>query len=73
MPTLKPAGQGPEEQFFSNAVIQDSNNFAAAVANNQSFTGQFFAVPLATSTAIPRLRRRKPGPQHLPKCRVQRF
>jgi len=47
-PTLKPAGQGPEEQFFSNAVIQDSNNFAQAVANNQSFTGQFFAVPLAT-------------------------
>jgi hypothetical protein len=47
-PTLKPPGQGPEEQFFSNAVLEDSNNFAQAVANNQSFAGQFFAVPLAT-------------------------
>ena len=46
--TLKPAGQGPEEQFFSNAVITDSTNFSQAIANNQSFTGQFFAVPLAT-------------------------
>jgi hypothetical protein len=47
-PTLKPSGQGPEEQFFSNAVLQDSANFGAAVANNQSFAGQFFAVPLAS-------------------------
>ncbi len=47
-PTLKPNGQGPEEQFFSNAVLQDSANFAAAVANNKSFVGQFFAVPLAS-------------------------
>jgi hypothetical protein len=47
-PTLKSGGQGPEEQFFSNAVLQESTNFAAAVANNKSFAGQFFAVPLAT-------------------------
>lgn len=46
-PDLKTGNQGPEEQFFSNAVIQDSANLATAVANNQNFAGQFFAVPLA--------------------------
>jgi Carboxypeptidase regulatory-like domain/TonB dependent receptor len=47
-PTYKAGNQGPEEQLFSNAVLQDSANFAAAVNNNQSFAGQFFAVPLTS-------------------------
>jgi hypothetical protein len=47
-PTLKPSGQGPEEQFFSNAVIADSAAFTQAVSNNQNFVGQFFAVPIAS-------------------------
>jgi len=46
-PTLKPSGQGPEEQFFSNAVIQDSAGLTQAVTNSQNFVGQFFAVNLA--------------------------
>jgi len=47
-PTLKPSGQGPEEQFFSNAVLADSAAMTQAVNNNQSFFGQFFAVPIAS-------------------------
>jgi hypothetical protein len=47
-PTYKEGNQGPEEQLFSNAVLQDSANFAAAINNNHSFLGQFFAVPLAS-------------------------
>jgi len=48
-PTLKPAGStSPEEQFFSNEVLQDNQNLITAVNSNQSFYGQFFAVPLAT-------------------------
>jgi hypothetical protein len=47
-PTLKPSGQGPEEQFFSNAVIADSNTMTQAVNASQNFVGQFFAVPLAS-------------------------
>jgi hypothetical protein len=46
-PTLKTAGQGPEEQFFSNPVIQDSVGLTQAVNNSQNFVGQFFAVNLA--------------------------
>jgi hypothetical protein len=46
-PTLKTGGQGPEEQFFSNAVIQDSAGLGQAVNNSQPFVGQFFAVNLA--------------------------
>jgi hypothetical protein len=46
-PTLKASGQGPEEQFFSNAVLADSAAMTQAVNNNQNFVGQFFAVPLA--------------------------
>ena len=46
-PTLKTAGQGPEEQFLSSAVIQDSAGLTQAVSNNQNFVGQFFAVQLA--------------------------
>jgi hypothetical protein len=46
-PTLKTGGQGPEEQFFSNAVIQDSAGLSQAVTNSQNFVGQFFAVDLA--------------------------
>jgi len=46
-PTLKTGGQGPEEQFFSNAVLQDSASLTQAVNNNQNFVGQFFAVDLA--------------------------
>jgi hypothetical protein len=45
---MRKTGAGPEEQFFSNAALADSANFATAIANNQSFVGQFFAVPLAT-------------------------
>jgi hypothetical protein len=47
-PTLKPSGQGPEEQFFSNAVLADSAAMIQAVNNSQNFVGQFFAVPLAS-------------------------
>ncbi|MFN7997416.1 MAG: TonB-dependent receptor [Bryobacteraceae bacterium] len=47
-PTLKTPGSGPEEQFFSNQVLQDNSNLIQAVNNNQSFTGTFFSVPLAT-------------------------
>ena len=47
-PTLKEADQGPDEQFFSNEVIQDNARLIQAVANNQSFTGKFFSVPLDT-------------------------
>jgi len=46
-PILKTGGQGPEEQFFSTAVIQDSAGLTQAVNNNQNFVGQFFAVDLA--------------------------
>ncbi|HKW98604.1 MAG TPA: TonB-dependent receptor [Bryobacteraceae bacterium] len=45
-PTLKPSGQGPEEQFFSNEVLADNANMTQAVNNNQDFVGQFFAVAL---------------------------
>jgi hypothetical protein len=73
-PTLKPAGQGPEEQFFSNAVIQDSKTSRRRWPTIRAFTGQFFSVPLATLdgntvAATPG----KPGPQHLPECGLQRF
>jgi len=47
-PTYKHGNQGPDEQLFSNAVLQDSANFTTAVNNNQSFAGQFFSVPLAS-------------------------
>lgn len=47
-PTYKHGDQGPDEQLFSNAVLQDSANFSTAVNNNQSFAGQFFSVPLAS-------------------------
>jgi hypothetical protein len=47
-PTYKHGNQGPDEQLFSNAVLQDSANFTNAVNNNQSFAGQFFSVPLAS-------------------------
>ena len=47
-PTYRPAGQGPEEQLFSNAVLQDSNNLIQAVNTVTSFSGQFFSVPLTT-------------------------
>ena len=45
-PGYKHGGQGPEEQLFSNPVLQDSANFAQAVNSGQNFSGQFFAVPL---------------------------
>ena len=35
-PSMKPAGQGPDEQFFSSEVINDGVNFG----------GKFFGVPL---------------------------
>ena len=41
VPTLKQSGQGPDEQFFSNAVIADSAAMTQAVSNNQDFVGQF--------------------------------
>jgi hypothetical protein len=47
-PTLKAPGSGPEEQFFSNQVLQDNSNLIQAVNNNQSFVGTYFAVPLAS-------------------------
>jgi hypothetical protein len=47
-PTYRQGNQGPEEQLFSNAVLQDSSSLMQAVNNNQSFLGQFFAVPLAS-------------------------
>jgi hypothetical protein len=47
-PTYKVGNQGPEEQLFSNAVLQDSAGLMQAVNNNQSFVGQYFAVPLAS-------------------------
>jgi hypothetical protein len=48
MPTYRPPSQGPEEQLFSNAVLQDSNNLIQAMNTATSFTGQFFSVPLTT-------------------------
>jgi hypothetical protein len=47
-PGYKHGGQGPEEQLFSNPVLQDSANFAQASNSGQNFSGQFFAVPLGT-------------------------
>ncbi len=47
-PTYKHGGQGPEEQLFSGPVLQDSANFMQAINSGQSFSGQFFAVPLAS-------------------------
>jgi len=46
--TKRPPGQGPEEQLFSNAVLQDSNSLIQAVNSDTNFTGQFFSVPLTT-------------------------
>ena len=39
---------GPEEQFFSNEVMQDNARLIQAVSNNQNFTASSFAVPLDT-------------------------
>ncbi len=47
-PTLKQANQGPEEQFFSNEVLQDNAALTQAVNNNESFQGRFFSIPLDT-------------------------
>jgi hypothetical protein len=39
-------GAGPEEQFFSNAVLADNANLTSSVTNNNSYVGQFFALTL---------------------------
>lgn len=45
-PTLKPSGEGPQEQFFSDEVLQDNAAMIQAVNNNQDFLGKYFAAPL---------------------------
>ena len=48
-PTLKQGHQGPEEQYFSNAALQENQALIQAITNNQSFSGQFFSVPVTTA------------------------
>jgi hypothetical protein len=45
-PTKKVGNQGPEEQFFSNEVLQDNAALIQSVNNGENFVGRFFSVPL---------------------------